>query len=98
MGAKKEAYEGVSMDNRVVGFLESHHMRKKNRSIYTALEEENYHWSVKDVREFDEMYEAAMTLNEIAEYFERTPLEILILALDRIHRGKIDMREGWKIW
>lgn len=101
MGACKrsrEAYSGVLKENRVVGQLHRNYLLKSNRSLHIALEEKNFIWSREDVNEFELMYQKGVSMNEIAEYFEKEPLEVLMLAFDRIESGYINMREGWKIW
>lgn len=86
------------MDNRIVGLLERNLLLNKNRSLHIALEEKDYIWSRENVSEFVLMYEKDVPIKEIAEYFEKEPVEVLLLALDRIEAGAIKTREGWKIW
>lgn len=83
-------------ENNVIGHIEAA-LLNQNRNIHIALEEKNFVWGRNDVLEFEVMYKAGKSLNEIAEYFEKETVEVLLLALDRIEKGKIKIREGWRI-
>lgn len=95
--ASREAHAGVLMENRMVASLERYCLLNKNRSLHIALEEKDFIWSREDVNEFELMYRNGTSLNEIAEYFDKQPVEVLLLALDRIEAGTIQIREGWRI-
>jgi len=64
---------------------------------YIALEDMNFLWSHNQVREFDELWKRGYSIRYIAEYFHRKPIEVLLLALDRAEKGKIEERKNG-IW
>lgn len=69
-------------------------LRHERRSIYTALEDLDFHWDLKEVLEFDHMWNEGLSLWDIARAFGRDPDEVAILAMDRIRQGAIQMRPG----
>lgn len=84
----------VYQENRIISKIESHYLKNKFRETYIALEELNFSWTKEELFDFECMWDEGATLDELAEYFERTPEEILILALDRGMKGKIKPRKG----
>lgn len=67
---------------------------QSRRSIYTALEDLDFHWSVQEVEEFDEMWRMGIPIDWIAANFGRTEEEVAILVLDRRLKGYIEPRAG----
>lgn len=67
---------------------------KHRRSIYTALEEVDFHWGLDEVQEFDEMWGSGIPIEWIASNFGRSEEEVAILVLDRRMKGHIEPREG----
>jgi hypothetical protein len=67
---------------------------KKRSHIYIALEDLNFIWDLRDVRELDEMWRRGFSLQYMAEYFERDPDEVALLLMDRLRRGRIRPRKG----
>lgn len=61
-------------------------------SIYTACESLDFHWDLKDVLEFDRMWNEGLCITDIARAFSRSVNEVAILALDRSMKGQIKNR------
>ena len=86
--------EEVIYENRAVGHIETKFLKNKNRNVYIALEEVNFLWSAKHVKEFDEMWNMGFPMEEIAEYFERPEIEVVLLIMSRDMDKKIGARKG----
>lgn len=101
MGARKKSRKPVddnTIENRTVSRLESKYMRESKQNIYTVLEEEDFLWDEKDVELFEQMYINCMSLDEIADHFNRPVLEVLLLAIDRVKKESIIMRDKWNLY
>lgn len=63
----------------------------KRRNTYTVFEDAaiRWHWDLNDIYKFDEMADEGYTLGEIAGHFRISFDETVLLACDRIRRGKI---------
>lgn len=70
------------------------HMVHSRTSIYTALEDMDFHWDLKIVAEFERMWGEGMSVTEIAEVIGRDVNEVAVLALDRRIKGEIEARPG----
>lgn len=70
------------------------HKGKKRNEIYTACENWDFHWDLKDIRVFDRMWIEGMDLEDIAKAFERDIDEVALLAMDRKKQGKIEQRKN----
>lgn len=67
---------------------------------YIACEEENFFWKPEEVIEFDRLWQEGASIFEMQERFNRKPLDIAFLIIDRASKGKIKEREnglfgGW---
>lgn len=81
--------------------MENYYLRNQRNMIYIALEEvddTDFFWSRKEIWKFDKYWEANAPIKEIAKEMHRTEISVLLLSFDRILRGLIKPREGWKIW
>lgn len=65
---------------------------KSRRKLYIALEEVDYNWCVDEVKIFEKMWNAGVSLEDISAYFDRDPVEIVLLIIDRAGQGKIKPR------
>jgi hypothetical protein len=54
---------------------------------YIALEEVEFRWTKKQVKEFDIKWRRGLPLEEIAHHFGRTCLETGLLLADRAEKG-----------
>lgn len=54
----------------------------------------DFHWDLKDVFEFDQMWHDGVDVEEIALYFDRDVDEVALLIIDRARRGRIERRAG----
>jgi len=67
------------------------------QGIYIACENLDFVWDAKDVFEFDRLWKERKKggktsfeiVQELAEYFDRDPDEVAILAICRGRRGRI---------
>lgn len=72
-------------------------MKKIRKNVYICCEEMDFIWSMKEVLEFDMAWNHKKNqgknqmeiINELAEYFDRDPDEIGLLAIDRAKKGRI---------
>jgi hypothetical protein len=81
--------------------MENYYLRNQRNMIYIALEEvedTDFFWSKKEIWKFDRYWKADVPLKEIAEEMHRSEMAVFLLAFDRIARGNIEPRKGWKIW
>lgn len=62
--------------------------------IHIACEEMNFTWKIAHVKEFRDMWQRGCCLMQIAEYFSRPALEVILLAADQAEKGKIGERPG----
>jgi hypothetical protein len=88
-------------ERKAIGKIEAFYLRNQRRHIYTALEEvddADFFWGRTEINEFDFWWKKDKPLTEIADEMERTETAVLLLALDRVMKGKIQPRDGWKIW
>lgn len=74
--------------------LENGYMTKESMNIYIALELLDFTWDEKDVLYFDSMWKEGISLERIAEFFNRPEDEIGILIMDRCRKGFIKPRES----
>jgi hypothetical protein len=72
------------------------YMKKTSRNIYMALDDDdlNFYWDEREVMQFDRLWKSEMNILEIAEFFNRDPDEVVVLALDRARKGFIGKRKG----
>ncbi|WP_141433014.1 helix-turn-helix domain containing protein [Bacillus sp. 03113] len=82
----------MNTEQMAIGHIEGNLMHSDRRKIYIALEQTNFIWDVEETKEFDLMWRNGKKLKEIAKYFQRTLLEVHLLMLDRLSKGKIDAR------
>jgi hypothetical protein len=88
-------------ENRNIGRMEEYYLRNKRSEIYIALEEVedvDFYWSPNEIIRFDEGWEKDTPIVEMAKELRRSEIAVLFLSLDRVFRGKIKPRDGWKIW
>ena len=90
-----------SSENKTIAKLEANYLINNRRYVYTALEDAedvDWHWSLEEVSVFQELWKSEISMKDIAAYMKRSELSILIIALDRLAKGKIKPRKGWQIW
>lgn len=64
------------------------------RNIYTACEDLEFQWDLREVENFDKMWNEGLSVWDMARAFGRDPDEVTILVMDRIRQGKIAERPG----
>ncbi|MBW7453866.1 hypothetical protein ACFOLF_12355 [Paenibacillus sepulcri] len=62
--------------------------------MYLACEEMDHTWDESEVLLFDNLWQAGVSVYEIAECFKRDPDEIALLAIDRAKKRFIKRRSG----
>ena len=94
--------EEVMYENQVVGHIETKFLKNKNRPLYIALEEVNLLWSMKQVKEFDEMWNMGFSMEDhhdknsylIKTKRKVTPLDInLTFNHDLLIKATIDIHK-----
>ncbi|WP_445506817.1 hypothetical protein [Niallia sp. 03190] len=84
--------ESMTYEKMAISKIEATYMTEKRKGIYIALELENFIWDKDDVKELDLMYKNGKSEREIAVYFQRPWIDIHVLILDRLLKGKIKER------
>lgn len=84
----------LQKENNTIGKIEKRYLKNKFGQTYIACEDLDFHWTKEEVFDFECMWYEGKTLLEIAEYFNRPDMEILLLAADRADLGRIKPREG----
>lgn len=77
------------------------YFRESRRNIYIALEDIkdlDFFWDEDDVLEFDRLWDENIPFLEIVDSLNRSLDSVYLLAIDRIIRNKIKIREGWNMW
>jgi hypothetical protein len=72
------------------------YMKKRSQALYMALDDDdiNFFWDEKEVMRFDELWKNGTNILDIAEFFNRDPDEVVVLAIDRARKGFIGKRKG----
>lgn len=71
--------------------------RKAKESVsktIVACQDMNFIWRLTHVYEFRSMWQEGCSITQMAEYFDRPALEIILLATDQADKGKISERPG----
>lgn len=69
--------------------------------LYIALEDvkdTEFIWSEQEVARFEKLWNIDMPIKDIADRFGRSISSVFLLAFDRVMKGEIKGRKGWKIW
>ena len=76
--------------------MEKRLLKKKRNAIYIALEdlELDWYWADSEVKCFDCLWKIGVSVPKMAEIFNRKPLEVTLLMLDRLEKREIKKREG----
>jgi hypothetical protein len=88
---------GLASEAKAVAGIEKRYMTESRNGIYIACENLNYYWDPKEVQEFDRLWKERKKdgktsfeiIQELAEYFDRDPDEVAILAICRGRKGRI---------
>jgi hypothetical protein len=83
-----------AVEQYAITMIENLHMTEKRQKVYIALEDLDFIWDIRQVRELDEMWRRGFSLQYMAEYFDRDPDEVALLLMDRLRRGRIRPRKG----
>lgn len=70
------------------------HLKKSSEKYLVALEELNFLWTVKEVRDFRYLWREGAPLTDIAAYLKRTHEEVAILIMDQALKDFVEPREG----
>lgn len=70
------------------------------KELYIPLEEldEEWIWTVGEVKEFDRLWKLKIPVREMAKILGCYEATIVIMAFDRLIKGEIKPRKGWKMW
>ncbi|WP_144561608.1 helix-turn-helix domain containing protein [Bacillus mycoides] len=76
-----------------MGVANQHEFMKESRlKIYIALEEANFIWDERDVIRFREMWDAGMSLPDMAKGLRRHQAEVALLVIDQADKYQIEHR------
>lgn len=67
--------------------------KRKNRTVM-VLADQNFFWREYELEEAVEMWESGLSLEYMSEYFNRRPMEVLLLLLHCAEQGLIEWRKG----
>lgn len=84
----------IVRDDHVVKNLESRYLKYNPRETYVACQDLDFLWTKSQLKEFESHWNEGRKLDEMSRYFQRSPEELLILALDRALIGRIKPRKG----
>jgi hypothetical protein len=84
-------------EDRSITGIENSYMTEKRQSIYIALEDVNFIWCPKEVKDVDAMWNMGLSIEVIADSFERSINDVFVLLWDRLEKGSIKKRKG-SIW
>jgi hypothetical protein len=67
-------------------------MKNERLSTYVALEELNFVWSKKEVKDFEYLWKKGHSIEDISNYFDRDIDEVALLVMDRARKNKVKPR------
>ena len=70
------------------------------KELYIPLEEldQDWIWTVGEVKEFDRLWNENIPIKKMAQLLNCYEATIVIMAFDRMIKGEIKPRKGWKMW
>lgn len=83
----------LATENRILANMDHRNSKPRGRTII-ALDGKNLFWRESEQNEAVEMWEEGLSLEYMSEYFERPPMEVLILLLHCAEQGRIEWRKG----
>jgi hypothetical protein len=84
-------------EDYTINTLEKKYMTEKRQQIYIALEDVDFIWCPKEVKDVDAMWNMGLSIEVIADSFERSINDVFVLLWDRLEKGSIKERKG-SIW
>lgn len=66
----------------------------EHRRSYIVLQDMEFGYTPEEIEEFDELWNAGISLWDIAKRFKRDPDEMVLVVLDRIRKGALGKRKG----
>ena len=82
----------MESENKALAKINRYYLTENRKPLYIALEEMDFTWSTKDVKEFDKLWKKGKSLVELAKHFNRTTEEVAVLVMDRALKDKIKPR------
>lgn len=82
----------VPLEEKIVSKLFAHINREKFAN-YTVLEEFNFSWDEDEVSLFRKHWNDGIPLLDIAQYFNRHEIEVVLLIIDQAKRDLINQRK-----
>ena len=74
--------------------IELSHMKDSSEKIHIAMEDANFKWTHKQVKDFRYLWRSGMSIVHIADYFKRPQEEVVVLLLDQALRGRVKKRRN----
>lgn len=81
--------------------IKNYKTHKRFNHLYISLDDipdADFFWSDKEVINFDILWNLDTPISEIAKMMKKSEISILLLSFDRVLKGKVKSRSGWKIW
>ena len=95
MGALAKGLSQIlATENSTISSLEKAYMKNGRTNTYIALEELDFIWCEKEIKNFRSMWKAGYDIWKIAEKLGRSVHDVFMLAYDQHLKGKIDTRKG----
>ncbi|MFH5187013.1 helix-turn-helix domain-containing protein [Paenibacillus sp. TAB 01] len=69
-------------------------LKHQRQKLYVCLEDLDFVWDEKEVKEFDRMWIEGLSIQDISRAFDRDMDEVVLLVMDRKRTGYINDRPG----
>lgn len=81
-------------ESRAINSIENYYMTEERNSIYIALEELNFVWSIEQVEYVVQLYKEGWDIRFISNRTMREVDEVAVLLIDLCRKRKIQPRAG----
>lgn len=69
--------------------------------VYIPLEDvpdADWTWIEREIHHFDILWNLNTPIKDMAKQFKKSEISIFLMACDRVLKGELKPRDGWKIW
>lgn len=94
MPLAKDMNEIIRVENSSITSLETAYMKHGRKSVYIALEEINFIWCTREIKQFKSMWKAGYDIWKIAKLLGRSVHDVVMLVYDQHLNEKIETRKG----
>lgn len=92
-----EQIDDIQMNEHLDGL----YIKRLRDTLHLTLEDVpdvDFKWYGSEIRRFDYLWKKDVPIKEIALELGKSEFSVLLQALDRLIRGVIQPRKGWRIW